>query len=213
MNWSVERIPLHWRAFLAGACVYLLYPFAHAPAWLWQSLGQTEAESAAALAPVLSFHSKYGDSALPALNAQLELNKLRDYEQRLIAENADFADQDRDENWAEATEFMIAHVTQNVSANTLRIYHSECRNNLCRIEIAAPDGLTAEFRAQVLKLAATLKTGDLEFHDLKEGNDRLMLELKSDKRLKYGYFAERKLQPAELEIWREQVKTWLQEQK
>lgn len=209
MRWSLEQIPYHFRAAAAGVCLYLLWPFAHAPQWQWQALWQSEAETATALAPLLSFYAKYGEQALPALQAQLELNKLRDLELSLIADNATFSAQSRDDNWAEATEFMIAHVAQSVSANELRIYSSECRNNLCRIEIAAPQGLTAEFRALVLKYAATLKAGDLEFHDLKEGKDRLMLELKSDKRLQYGYFAERALQPAAREQWLAEVKTWL----
>lgn len=209
MRWSIEQIPLHYRALAAGVCAYLLWPFAHAPQWQWQALWQSEAETAAALAPLLSFYTKYGEPALPALNAQLELNKLRDLELSLIAANADFADQDRDDTWAEATEFMIAHVAQNVGANELRIYDSECRNNLCRIELAAPKGLNPEFRALVLKYAATLKAGDLEFHDLKEGKDRIMLELKSDKRLNYGYFDERALKPAAREQWLAEVKAWL----
>jgi hypothetical protein len=209
MRWSIEQIPMKHRALAAGVCLYLLWPFAHAPQWQWQSLWQSEAETATALAPLLSFYSKYGEQALPALQAQLELNKLRDLELSLIADNAEFSDQSRDDNWAEATEFMIAHVAQNVSANELRIYDSECRNNLCRIELAAPKGLDAEFRALVLKYAATLKAGDLEFHDLQEGKDRIMLELKSDKRLQYGFFAERALKPAEREQWLAEVKAWL----
>lgn len=206
---SLEQIPLKFRALAAGVCTYLLWPFAHAPHWQWQALWQSEAETAAALAPLMSFYTKYSELALPALNAQLELNKLRDLELSLIAANADFADQDRDDNWAEATEFMIAHVAQNVGANELRIYDSECRNNLCRIELAAPQGLNPQFRALVLKYAATLKAGDLEFHDLKEGKDRIMLELKSDKRLQYGYFEERALKPAAREQWLAEVKAWL----
>ncbi len=209
MRWSLEQIPLHYRALAAGVCAYLLWPFAHAPKWQWQALWQSEAETAAALAPLMSFYTKYSEPALPALNAQLELNKLRDLELSLIADNAEFSDQSRDENWAEATEFMIAHVAQNVGANELRIYDSECRNNLCRIELAAPKGLNPEFRALVLKYAATLKAGDLEFHDLQEGKDRILLELKSDKRLQYSYFEERALKPAVREQWLAEVKAWL----
>jgi hypothetical protein len=209
MRWSIEQIPMKHRALAAGVCLYLLWPFAHAPQWQWQSLWQSEAETATALAPLLSFYTKYGEPVLPALTAQLELNKLRDAELALMAQNAEFSDQARDDNWAEATEFMIAHVAQNVGANQLRIYDSECRNNLCRIELAAPQGLTKEFRALVLKFAGTLKAGDLEFNDLQEGNDRLMLEMKSDKRLKYGFFAERALKPAAREQWLAEVKTWL----
>lgn len=209
MRWSVEQIPIKFRALAAGACLYLLWPFAHAPQWQWQALWQSEAETATMLAPLLSFYSKFGDSMLPALNAQLELNKLRDLELALIADNAEFSAQSRDDHWADATEFMIAHVAQDVGANSLRIYDSECRNNLCRIELAAPNGLTTEFRALVLKFAATLKAGDLEFHDLQEGKDRIMLELKSDKRLQYGYFEERALKPAAREQWLAEVKAWL----
>ena len=122
MRWSIEQIPLRFRAAAAGICLYLLWPVGHAPEWQWQSLWQSEAETATALAPLLSFYTKYGEQALPALQAQLELNKLRDMELALIADNAEFSAQSRDDSWAEATEFMIAHVAQTVGANELRIY-------------------------------------------------------------------------------------------
>ena len=134
----------------------------------------------------------------------------RQFTQQLIADNATFSSQARDDKWAEATEFMIAHLAQSVTDNQLRILDSECRNNLCRIELYAPKGLTPEFQALVLKYASTLKRGDLEFQDLVPGKDRIMLELKSDKKLKYGYWASRRLEPAEKAQWQQDVRAWLQ---
>lgn len=197
-------------ATLCGVLLYLWLPLFKAPDWLVQLNSLSPEAQQQQLKALNNFYKKYGDSAFPALHAQLELDKLRRYEQQLIDDNKNFDDQDRDELWAEATEFMIAHLTQNVANNQLRLLDSECRNNLCRMLLEAPKGLTPEYRALVLKLAGSLKTGDLEFAQLTEGNKRIMLELKSDKRLKYGYFATRKLNPPEKAQWQAQIKTWLQ---
>ncbi len=197
-------------ALSAGVLLYLWLPLYSAPDWLQQLDALSKEQQQQQLKAVLGFYQKYGDAALPALNAQLELDKLRRYELELIEENKDFSDQDRDELWAEATEFMIAHLTQNVVNNQLRLLDTECRNNLCRMVLEAPKGLTKEYQALVLKLAASLKTGDLEFAQLIEGHKRITLELKSDKRLKYGYFAQKKLNPAEKAQWQAEIKTWLQ---
>lgn len=197
-------------ACFTGVLLYGWLPLFNAPAWLLQLDGMSTEQQQQELKPLLNFYQKYGDAVLPALNAQLELDKLRRLEQGFIAENKNFADQDRDELWAEASEFMIAHLTQNVANNQLRLLDTECRNNLCRIVLEAPKGLTKEYQALVLKLAASLKTGDLEFQQLIEGHQRITLELKSDKRLKYGYFAEKKLNPAAKAQWQAEIKTWLQ---
>lgn len=197
-------------AILVGVLLYLWLPLFSAPDWLVQLNGLSSEAQQQELKTLNRFYKKYGEAALPALNAQLELDKLRRLEQKLIDDNKNFDDQDRDELWAEATEFMIAHLTQNVANNQLRLLDSECRNNLCRMVLEAPKGLTPEYRAVVLKLAASLKTGDLEFQQLTEGNKRITLELKSDKRLKYGYFAQKKLNPPQKAQWQAEIKTWLQ---
>lgn len=197
-------------AILVGVLLYLWLPLFSAPDWLVQLNGLSSEAQQQELKELNRFYKKYGEAALPALNAQLELDKLRRLEQKLIDDNKNFDDQDRDELWAEATEFMIAHLTQNVANNQLRLLDSECRNNLCRMVLEAPKGLTPEYRAVVLKLAGSLKTGDLEFQQLTEGNKRITLELKSDKRLKYGYFAQKKLNPPQKAQWQAEIKTWLQ---
>ncbi len=197
-------------AILVGVLLYLWLPLFSAPDWLVQLNGLSSEAQQQELKTLNRFYKKYGEAALPALNAQLELDKLRRLEQKLIDDNKNFDDQDRDELWAEATEFMIAHLTQNVANNQLRLLDSECRNNLCRMVLEAPKGLTPEYRAVVLKLAGSLKTGDLEFQQLTEGNKRITLELKSDKRLKYGYFAQKKLNPPQKAQWQAEIKTWLQ---
>lgn len=204
----LQQLP-PWRLALLGAALYLLLPLSVTPIWQLQLLTAKTAETEPPLKSLLAFYQKHGEAVLPALQAQLELDKLRRLEQQLIADNATFSSQARDDKWAEATEFMIAHLAQNVTDNQLRILDSECRNNLCRIELYAPKGLTPEFQAMVLKYASTLKRGDLEFHDLVPGKDRIMLELKSDKKLKYGFWASRQLEPAEKAQWREDIRAWL----
>lgn len=207
----LNQLP-RWRLVLMGAALYLLFPLFQTPYWQLQLLTTDQADSELKLKSLLAFYQQHGEAALPALQAQLQLDQLRHYEQKLIADNQTFSAQSRDDKWAEATEFMIAHLAQSVTENQLRILDSECRNNLCRIEIYAPKGLTPEFQALVLKYASTLKRGDLEFQDLVPGKDRILLELKSDKKLKYGYWATRTLEPAAKVQWQQDVKAWLHPQ-
>ena len=201
-----------WRLAFVGAALYLLFPLLHTPIWQLQLLMNPAVETEPKLKLLEAFYQKHGDAVLPVLQAQLQLQQLHQYEQQLIANNQSFSAQSRDDQWAEATEFMIAHLAQSVTENQLRILDSECRNNLCRIEIYAPKGLTPEFQALVLKYASTLKRGDLEFQDLVPGTDRILLELKSDKKLKYGYWATRTLEPAAKVQWQQTVRAWLHPQ-
>lgn len=203
----------YWRYVLVGALAYLLLPWAKFPQWQFAALWQSDEQVKESLKPLLKFYKKYGDEAFPALHAQLELNKLRDYERQLIADNAEFADQVRDDKWATASEFVIAHVATDVSKNQLRIYDTECRNNLCQIEIAAPKGLDKELSRLILQFAGTLKAGDLEFNQLIEDGDRIILEVKAGKRLKYNFFDEWLLKPAAREQWLAEVGAWLKKQK
>ncbi len=208
-----DFIRQYWRYLLLGSACYVVIPWAKAPAWQIEALWQDEQQVKDAWQPLLKFYKKYGDDALPALQAQLELNKLRDYERGLITDNAQFADQSRDDKWATASEFVIAHVATNVSKNSLRIYDSECRNNLCQIEIAAPHGLTKALSQLILQFASTLKAGDLEFNQLIEEDDRIILEVKSGKRLQYNFIDEWLLAPAQKEQWLTEVGIWLKKQK
>lgn len=208
-----DFIRQYWRYLVLGSACYLVIPWAKAPEWQITALWQSEQQTNDAFKPLLKFYSTYGDSAFAALQAQLELNKLRDYEHELIRQNKEFADQERDDKWATASEFVIAHVATSVSQNKLRIYDAECRNNLCQIEIAAPNGLDKQLSQLILQFASTLKAGDLEFNQLIEENDRILLEVKSGKRLKYGYFDELRLAPAAREQWLAEVGAWLKKQK
>ncbi len=203
----------YWRYLLVGALCYLFWPWAKAPTWQLDALLQSEQEIQTDFAPLLRFYKKFGDAALPALAAQTELNKLRDFERELIAANADFYAQARDDKWATASEFVIAHVATDVSKNQLRIFDTECRNNLCRIEIAAPQGLTKDLSALILQFAGTLKAGDLEFNQLIEDGDRIVLEVKAGKRLKYNFIDQWLLTPKAREQWLAEVGEWLKKQK
>ncbi len=205
----VQQLP-RWRLAALGAASYLLLPLWVTPIWQLELLTASPAATQPPLQSLLAFYQQHGNAVLPALQAQLELDKLSRLEQQLLLENATFSAQTRDEKWAEATEFMIAYLAQNVTENQLRILDAECRNNLCQIELYAPKGLTPEFQALVLKYASTLKRGDLEFHNLVPGNNRIMLELKSDKKLKFGFWITRQLEPAAKSIWQQQIKSWLQ---
>jgi hypothetical protein len=207
----INQLP-RWRLAFIGAALYVLLPLLPTPIWHFQLLMNPAVETEPKLKLLETFYQKHGDAVLPVLQAQLHLQQLHQYEQQLIAKNQRFSAQSRDEKWAEATEFMIAHLAQSVTENQLRILDSECRNNLCRIEIYAPKGLTPEFQALVLKYASTLKRGDLEFQDLVPASDRILLELKSDKKLKYGYWATRALEPAAKEQWQQTVRAWLHPQ-
>ena len=127
----LQQLP-RWRLAAVGAALYLLLPLSVTPYWQLQLLTSQAAETEPPLKSLLEFYQQHGAEVLPAIQAQLELDKLRRLEQQLIADNATFSSQARDDKWAEATEFMIAHLAQNVTDNQLRILDSECRNNLCR---------------------------------------------------------------------------------
>lgn len=201
--------PLHWRAALAGVLLYWLCPLAPLPAWQWPSVPAEAAQQAAQVEKISQFQQQYGEAGWPALRAQLALNRLAAYEAQLSAEQITFASQRRDSGWAEATEFIIDHVSKDVSNNQLQLQRLECRNNLCQLAIAAPQGLTPAFQAQILKLAGALKTAGLEYHALKQQRQQLVLELKSDKALQFSWWQRWRLNPSAKADWQSEIKAWL----
>lgn len=210
---AIDSIPLKYRAAVAGALAYLLWPWANPPLWQYQQLWQDHAASAPAVNTLASFYKKYGDEAMPVLNAQLLLNQSRATEDRLTAKYAQFSDQSRDDGWAEATEFVINYVVENTLKNKITLLDSECRNTMCRIEVATPEGLNKALNKHIAVLAGTLKANELEFHNLVERKSSVVIEFKSDKRMKFGFIEERIARPAERKEWTETVNTWLNQQK
>lgn len=200
---------LSWpRLWGVGAALYLLLPFLPTPWWQFELL--LEQPSAQAKLKVVSdFHQQQGDAMLPALAAQLKLDRLSAIYESYQAENKEFSSQSRDQHWAEATEFLIKHLADNQPGEPLPLQDIECRNTLCRLEVKTSAGLTPVLQQRVLKLAASLKTADLEFQDLTPGRTELVLLFKSSKALKLGFFAERKLNPAEKALWLSDIKHWL----
>lgn len=209
LTWQPWLWPLHWRALLAGALCYLLLPLMPLPAWQlpWQQEDPASTDKMAN--NIRQFHQQYGEAGWPALRAQLALNRLAAYQAMLSAEQSTFASQRRDSRWAEATEFVIDHVSQDVSQHQLQLLAVECRNNLCQLSLAAPEGLTTAFQQKVLQLAGTLKTAGLEYHQLQQQRQRLILELKSDKPLQFSWWQQWRLQPAAKAHWQADIKHWL----
>lgn len=201
--------PLPLRALFIGMLLYLLLPVYGLPTWQWQGTDVPEAELSSQLGKITDFHQQYGDSGWPALRAQLQLNRLAAYEAELTARQSSFATQLRDDNWAEATEFIIQHVSQNIKAGGLALQRCECRNNLCALAFTAPEGLTPALQAQVLQLASALKTAGLEYHQLKQQRQTLHLELKSDKALVFYFWQRWQLAPSAKAQWQQQIRDWL----
>lgn len=212
------------RATLAGMLCYLLLPLYSIPQWQWQQSITSEIQptttavsseqsaqrtdlASAALAKIAAFHQQYGDAGWPALRAQLALNRLSAYEAELRARQQDFHNQLRDDRWAEATEYIIRHVSQ--SDQALALQSCECRNNLCALEFAAPAGLTPTLQRQVLQLASALKTAGLEYHQVKLQATTLRLELRSDKALVFYFWQRWQLEPAAKAQWQGDIREWL----
>lgn len=201
---------LSWRRLLLiGAAVYLLVPLLPTPWWQLQLAVQGQASANSTLNKLTDFYQQQGEAMLPALSAQLRLDQLSALAARYEAEQAEFSAQSRDQNWAEATEFLIQHLAANQTEEPLTLADVECRNTLCRVEIITAAGLTPQIQQRVLKLAGSLKTADLEFQDLTPSRTELVLLFKSSKALKLGFFAERRLNPAEKAAWQQSIKNWL----
>lgn len=211
MKLALDSIPLHWRACLAGALCYLLLPLAPVPTWQYQLWFADPAETTAFVDAVQGFVTRHGEQSLPILAAQRQLDAHSQLQAEFESQYQSFATQRRDEGWAEATEFVVKYVAERQPSG-LSLSKVECRNTLCRLQIAAPDGLTSALSAAITQLVAVLKANSLEFADLKVSQQQVMIELRSDKRMQLSFFEEWRARPAERSDWINTVNTWLNAQ-
>lgn len=146
--------------------------------------------------------------ATQVLHAYLGIRALMAEETLLLEQHAAWDDQDRDEGWAEATEYLLAHLAVTTTNNELRILDSECRNTLCQVKLMAPTPLTKEFTVKILDYAKVLKAGELEYEDLESLPGAVLLKLKANKRYKFDEATSAQLWPQERKQWEQELKTW-----
>ena len=146
--------------------------------------------------------------ATQVLHAYLGIRALMAEEKLLLEQHAAWDDQDRDEGWAEATEYLLAHLAVTTTNNELRILDSECRNTLCQVKLMAPTPLTKEFTVKILDYAKVLKAGELEYEDLESLPGAVLLKLKANKRYKFDEATSAQLWPQERKQWEQELKTW-----
>lgn len=153
------------------------------------------------------FEAKHPEAA-KILHAYLGIRALMAEEKALLEQHADWDDQDRDEGWAEATEYMLAHLAVTTTNNELRILDSECRNTLCQVKLMAPTPLTKEFTGKILDYAKVLKAGELEYDHLETLPGAVLLKLKANKKYKFDDATTADLWPEQRKEWEEELKTW-----
>lgn len=146
--------------------------------------------------------------AAQVLHAYLGIRALIAEEKVLLEHHASWDSQDRDDGWAEATEYLLAHLAVTTTNNELRILASECRNTLCQVKLMAPTPLTKEFTAKILDYAKVLKAGELEYADLETLPGAVLLKLKANKRYKFDEATTKDLWPEERTQWEQELKTW-----
>lgn len=153
------------------------------------------------------FEAKNPEAA-QVIHAYLGIRTLMAEEKALLEQRAAWDDQDRDEGWADATEYLLAHLAVTTTNNELRILDSECRNTLCQVKLMAPTPLTKEFTAKILDYAKVLKAGELEYDDLVSLPGAVLLKLKANKRYKFDDATTADLWPEERTQWEQELKTW-----
>ena len=153
------------------------------------------------------FEAKNPEASV-VIHAYLGIRALIAEEKLLLEQHAAWDDQDRDEGWAEATEYLLAHLAVTTTNNELRILDSECRNTLCQVKLMAPTPLTKEFTAKILDYAKVLKAGELEYDDLESLPGAVLLKLKANKRYKFDEATTADLWPEERKQWEQELKTW-----
>jgi hypothetical protein len=153
------------------------------------------------------FEAKNPEAA-QVIHAYLGIRTLMAEEKALLEQHAAWDDQDRDEGWADATEYLLAHLAVTTTNNELRILDSECRNTLCQVKLMAPTPLTKEFTAKILDYAKVLKAGELEYDDLVSLPGAVLLKLKANKRYKFDDATTADLWPEERTQWEQELKTW-----
>lgn len=153
------------------------------------------------------FETKNPEAA-QVLHAYLGIRALMAEERLLLERYAQWDDQERDEGWADATEYLLAHLAVTTTENELRILDSECRNTLCQVKLMAPTPLTKEFTAKILDYAKVLKAGELEYADLETLPGAVLLKLKANKKYKFDESTQADLWPDERKEWEQELKTW-----
>ncbi|MCA1928569.1 hypothetical protein [Rheinheimera sp.] len=153
------------------------------------------------------FEAKNPEAA-KVLDAYLGIRALMAKEQSLVEQYSLWDDQERDEGWAEATEYLLAHLAVTTTNNELRILDSECRNTLCQVKLMAPTPLTKDFTAKILDYAKVLKAGELEYADLETLPGAVLLKLKANKKYKFDDTTNAELWPEQRKQWEQELKTW-----
>ncbi|RVT45803.1 hypothetical protein EMM73_11335 [Rheinheimera sediminis] len=187
---------------LAGAAVFAYQTKPWLAFWLLpEPMTQTQLNQA------IDFETRNPEAA-QVLHAYLGIRSLIAEEKALLAQHAEWDEQERDEGWAEATEYLLAHLAVTTTNNELRIIASECRNTLCQVKLMAPTPLTKEFTAKILQYAKVLKAGELEYADLETLQGAVWLKLKANKSYKFDEATTKKLWPEERKQWEQELKTW-----
>ncbi len=201
---NLQSAAAQWTlCLLLGAAAIFAY---QAKPWLAFAL-LPEPMTQSQLKQANDFESKNPEAA-QILNAYLGIRALMAKEKILVEQHAAWDDQDRDEGWAEATEYLLAHLAVTTTNNELRILDSECRNTLCQVKLMAPTPLTKEFTAKILDYAKVLKAGELEYEHLETLPGAVLLKLKANKRYKFDEATTADLWPEQRKVWEQELKTW-----
>ncbi|WP_337840449.1 hypothetical protein [Rheinheimera sp.] len=187
-------------AVLLGVVLYQAKP------WLSYWL-LPEPMTSSQLRQVQGFEQANPEAAV-VLDAFLNLRTLVREEKALRERFAPWERQERDEGWAEATEYLLAHLAVSTSNNELRILDSECRNTLCQVRLMAPVPMGNDFTARILQFAKVLKAAELEYQDMETEPGAVLLYLKANKDYKFSGAIAAKLQPDERAVWEQEVLAW-----
>jgi hypothetical protein len=201
---NLQSVAAQWLICLlvvvAAICAYQVKPWL-AFVLLPEPMTQSQLKQAS------DFEAKNPEAA-QLIHAYLGIRALMAEEKVLLEQHEAWENQDRDEGWADATEYLLAHLAVTTTDNELRILDSECRNTLCQVKLMAPTPLTKEFTAKILDYAKVLKAGELEYAELETLPGAVLLKLKANKRYKFDDATTADLWPAEREQWEQELKTW-----
>jgi hypothetical protein len=201
---NLQSVAAQWLICLlvvvAAICAYQVKP------WLAFVL-LPEPMTQSQLKQANDFEAKDPEAA-QLIHAYLGIRALMAKEKALLEQHEAWENQDRDDGWADATEYLLAHLAVTTTNNELRILDSECRNTLCQVKLMAPTPLTKEFTAKILDYAKVLKAGELEYADLESLPGAVLLKLKANKRYKFDDATIRDLWPDERKQWEQELKTW-----
>jgi len=187
-------------AALVGVLAYQFKPWV-SYAWLPEPMTVSQVQQAQ------SFAEKY-PNAVVVMDAFLNLRSLVQQEKQTKLQYAAWDDQQRDEGWAEATEYLLARLAVTSTQNQLRIVQSECRNTLCQVRLLAPVPLNSEFTARILDYAKVLKAADLEYLEMQTEGGVVLLMFKANKDYKFSGALADKFNPAIRQQWEQEVLAW-----